>query len=71
MRARFKAENIPMFISCTPNLGTNRTDEIICWLQDNTDFNEDGLHEVLLETKVSKQPNGTFFLAFHSIVTFW
>ena len=29
---------VPLYINCTPNFGTNRTDEILCWLNENTNF---------------------------------
>lgn len=35
----FDSFGVPHFISCTPNLGTNRVDEILLWLKENTDFN--------------------------------
>lgn len=42
-------------ISCTPRLECNRLDEIIFWLQDNTDFNENRLKHVVIEQTVSKR----------------
>jgi hypothetical protein len=29
---------VPIYINCTPNFGINRTDEILCWLKENTNF---------------------------------
>jgi hypothetical protein len=54
----FNQYGVPAYISCTPNLGTNRVDEILCWLQDNTDFNADGLQGLHLPTKSSKHESG-------------
>jgi len=38
----FHSANVPAYISCTPNLGTNRVDEILTWLYENTDFCVEG-----------------------------
>src|SRR5258708_18721664 len=38
----FKQFNIPIYISCTKNLGTNRVDEILLWLCENTTFKVEG-----------------------------
>ena len=70
-----KSEHIPSFISCTPNLGINRTDEIICWLQDNTDFNEGQLQDAVIETRTSTGeadlPHSLYTLKYQMHVTHW
>lgn len=38
LKKYLKENDIPCYISCTPNFGTNRVDEILCWLNENTDF---------------------------------
>jgi hypothetical protein len=64
----FKANNVPRYISCTPNLGTNRVDEILCWLQDNTDFDESGIQKIGLPTKLSKFDEGVIPIRFDLFV---
>ena len=48
----FKKGEIPQFISCTRRFDASRVDEIICWLQDNTDFEIN----VSLGSRVSRAP---------------
>lgn len=44
-----ESEEIPFFISCTPSIGGSerRTDEILCWLQ----YNTDQLQEIIIEDR--------------------
>ncbi len=46
------------WISCTPNFGTNRVDEILWWLKENTDFEGPNNAEFnALNIDLSKTPN--------------
>jgi hypothetical protein len=66
----FNRARLPTYISSTPNLGTNRVDEILCWLQDNTDFDEFGIQKLGLPTKLSKYEDGMLPLFFNLLRSF-
>ncbi len=57
VREAFQARNIPGFASITPNLGSNRLDEIICWLQDNTYYGSDTFKDISLSTRANTVTN--------------
>jgi len=58
-RDYFNDQRIPLFISCTPNLGTNRVDEILWWLAANTNLLE-GKAECEKVIQLLKGPESRF-----------
>jgi hypothetical protein len=56
----FQLVDLPSYISCTPNLGTNRVDEILCWLKENTNSDAFGIHNLaeLPDITTSKYDDG-------------
>ena len=48
---------ISPFISCIPNFGNNRTDEIIYWIQNNTDFSDNSIQLAPIEHTTEQTPD--------------